>query len=219
MSRRQFLQVSTMMGVSVALVACAAPSTTAAPEASATEAPAAPFTGSLDDLLGKDMPGSPTHAKGWTTKLPELGEGNPPTAAPIEISTTRRVDAQTAFAQGDSLDNNPFSRMIEKLFGVKFTVAWTWATMDEQNSKYNLAMASGDLPDFLETIPTAIFVKMVEADLLEDLTDLFPKYASKRWQDTWTEYGDLPWTWSRIDGKIYGLPRVEDLAHNDTVFW
>jgi len=220
MSRRQFLQLSSVMGISVALVACAAPGATQ-PEATTEEAgaSAAPFTGSLDDLLGKDMPGSPTHAKGWTTQLPELGEGNPPTSEPIEISTTRRVDAQTAFAEGDSLDNNPFSRMIEKLFGVKFTVAWTWATTDEANSKYNLAMASGDLPDYLETVPTAIFVKMVEADLLEDLTDLLPQYASKRWQDTWAEYGDLPYTWSRIGGKLYGLPRVEDLAHNDTVFW
>jgi len=220
MSRRQFLQFSTMMGVSVAVVACAAPTTTQPAATAAANQPAAtPFTGSVGDLLGKDMPGSPTHAKGWTTKLPDLGEGNPPAGEPIEISTTRRVDAQTAFGPGDSLDNNPFSRMMQKLFGVKFTVALTWATDDEANSKYNLAMASGDLPDFLETIPTAIFVKMVEADLLEDLTDAFPKYASQRWQDTWKEYGDLPWTWSRIDGKIYGLARVEDLAHNDTVFW
>jgi putative aldouronate transport system substrate-binding protein len=60
---------------------------------------------------------------------------------------------------------------------------------------------------------------MVEADLLEDLTDLYPTYASQRWQDMWAEYGDLPWTWSRVDGRIYGLPRVEDLAHNDTVLW
>jgi putative aldouronate transport system substrate-binding protein len=138
---------------------------------------------------------------------------------PIEISTTRRVDAQTSFVGGDSLDNNPYSRMIEKLFGVKYTVSWTWATEDEMNSKYNLAMASGDLPDYLETVPMTVFIKMVEADLLEDLTDAYPMYASQRWQDTWAEFGELPWTWSRVNGRIYGLPRVEDLAHNDTVLW
>ena len=219
MSRRQFLQLSSMVGVSAALVACSAPPATEAPVSSEAAQPAEVFTGSIEELLGADMPGSPTHAKGWTTTLPDLPEGNPPMGEPIEISTTRRVDAQTAFADGDSLEDNPYSRMIEKLFGVKFTVAWTWATTDEVNSKYNLAMASGDLPDYLETVPATVFIKMVEADLLEDLTDAYPMYASKHWQDTWAEYGELPWTWSRVNGRIYGLPRVEDLAHNDTVLW
>ena len=219
MSRRHFLQLSSIVGVSAALVACSAPNASEAPASTEASQPVEAFTGSIEELLGADMPGSPSHAKGWTTLLPDLPEGYPPMQEPTEISTTRRVDAQTAFAEGDSLDNNPYSRMIEKLFGVKYTVSWTWATQDEMNSKYNLSMASGDLPDYLETVPMTVFIKMVEADLLEDLTDAYPMYASQRWQDTWAEYGELPWTWSRVNGRIYGLPRVEDLAHNDTVLW
>jgi putative aldouronate transport system substrate-binding protein len=167
------------------------------------------------------MPGSPNHAKGWTTTLPSLPEGLPPAPDrdPIEITITHRVDAQTKFAEGNSLESNPYSRMIEKLFGVKFTVAWTWSTNDEANSKYNLAMASGDLPDYLETVPITIFTKMVEANMLEDITDAYEMYASQRWKDTWATYGELPWTWSKVNGRAYGIPRVEDLAHNDTILW
>jgi hypothetical protein len=176
-----------MLGVSTALVACGAPGATQPPASAEESQPAEPFTGSIEELLGPDLPGSPTHAKGWTTVLPDLPEGNPPMAEPIVITTSRRVDAQTAFSEGDSLDNNPYSRMIEKLFGVKYTVSWTWATDDEKNSKYNLSMASGDMPDYLETVPMTVFIKMVEADLLEDLTDSFPVYASHRWQDTWAD--------------------------------
>ena len=53
--------------------------------------------------LGADMPGSPDHANGWTTVLPDLPDGLPPAPdrEPIEISITRRVDAQTSFAEGD----------------------------------------------------------------------------------------------------------------------
>ena len=223
LSRRQFLQASSAVAAASFLAACA-PST---PPGEAPPAPAASESGgaqpaaSIPELLGTDMPGSPNHAKGWTTVLPDLPNGLPPAPgqAPIEISATRRVDAQTRFAQGDTLENNPWSRMVEKLFGVKFTVSWTWATGDEQNSKYNLAMASGDMPDYLETVPLTIFVKMVEANLLEDITDAYTTYASKRWQDTWAQYGDRPWTWSKVDGRAYGLPRVEDLAHNDSILW
>lgn len=219
LSRRQFLQLSSVVGVSAALVACSAPNAAVTPAAPEASQPAEPFTGSIEELLGADLPGSPAHEKGWTTSLPDLPEGFPPMQEPIEISTTRRVDAQTQFAQDDSMESNPYSRMIEKLFGVKFTVSWTFSTTDEGNSKYNLAMASGDLPDYMELVPMTIFVKMVEAGLLEDLTDAYPMYASQRWQDTWAEYGELPWTWSRVNDRIYGLPRVEDLAHNDTVMW
>jgi hypothetical protein len=186
-SRRQFLQLSTMVGVSTALVACGTPNAAVTPASPEASQPVEPFTGSIDELLGADLPGSPTHEKGWTTTLPDLPEGYPPMQEPIEISTTRIVDAQTSFVQGNSLDDNPYSRMIEKLFGVKFTVSWTWSTPDEGNSKYNLAMASGDLPDYLELVPETVFIKMVEAGLLEDLTDAYPMYASQRWQDIWAE--------------------------------
>ena len=226
LSRRQFLQLSGTAVASSFLAACATgnPPGGAAPTAAssqATPASGAQTAQSIPELLGPDMPGSPNHAKGWTTTLPDLPSGLPPAPgkAPIVISTTRRVDAQTRFAKGDSLENNPWSRMIEKLLGLKFTVAWTWATVDEQNSKYNLAMASGDMPDYLESVPLTIFVKMVEANLLEDITDAYESYASKRWKDIWTQYGERPWTWTTIDGRKYGLPRVEDLAHNDTILW
>lgn len=225
LSRRQFLRLSSALAATTFVAACAPttppgapPPAPAAGEAAGEAAAAAPVpSAELPALLGPDMPGSPTHAKGWTTVLPDLPAA--PAQEPVEISVTRRVDAQTKFAQGDSLDNNPWSRMVQKLFGVTFPVAWTWATNDEANSKYNLAMASGDLPDYLETVPLTIFVKMVEANLLEDITDAFESYAGARWKETWAEYGDLPWTWSRVNGRAFGIPRVEDLAHNDTIFW
>ena len=226
LSRRHFLQLSSTVMATSLLAACAPsapPGEAAQPPAGDQAAPAAGAQApqSLPELLGPDMPGSPNHAKGWTTNLPDLPAGYPPAPGqePFEISVTRRVDAQTKFAQGDSLDNNPWSRMIEKLFGVKFTVAWTWATVDEQNSKYNLAMASGDMPDYLETVPLTVFVKMVEANLLEDITDAYEAYASPRWKDLWAEYGERPWTWSKVNGRAYGFPRVEDLAHNDSILW
>lgn len=172
-----------------------------------------------EEILGPNLvPGSPDHPKGWRTTLPDLPPAVP-VSPPVTITCTRRVDAQTRFADGDDLENNPWSRMIKELFGVEFKVSWTWATGDEANSKYNLAMASGDMPEYLETVPPTIYVQMVEAGLLEDITDAYDMYASPRWKDTWREYGELPWTWTRVDGRIYGIPRVEQLAHNDTCLW
>ena len=223
LSRRHFLKLSGTVGTTALLAACApggAPeAATSAGGESAEMSQSA--TQSIPELLGADMPGSPDHPNGWTTVLPDLPEGLPPAPAqePIEISITRRVDSQTAFGEGDSLESNPWSRMIEKLFGIKLTVAWSWSAGDEQTTKYNLAMASGDMPDYLETVPSSIFLKMIEANLLEDITDAFTMYASQRWQDIWAQYGDLPWIYSSVNGRKYGLPFVSQLAQNDHILW
>lgn len=175
---------------------------------------------SAEELLQNlpDKLGSPDHARGWKTILPDLPAGYPLTET-VVINCSRRLDQQSRFCEGDDFDNNPWSRMIKELFNIEYRTAWTWSTNDEANQKYNLAMASGDMPDFCETIPETIFVQMVEAGLLEDLTDAYDEYASPRWKAIWREYGELPWTWSKVDGRIYGLPRVEDLAHNDCILW
>lgn len=220
LSRRQFLHLSGSVGAVALLAACAPPGQSTAPVAEQSQAQAGGdgvAAADMPGLLGADMPGSPTHAKGWTTMLPDIPAGV--STEPVTISVTRRVDAQTKFAAGDSLESNPWSRMIQKLFGVTFETAWTWSTTDEGNSKYNLALASGDIPDYLETVPSTIFVQMVEADALEDITDAWDTYASDRWKAVFADYGELPWTWSKVNGRIYGLPRVEDLAHNDTILW
>ncbi|MCB0186877.1 MAG: extracellular solute-binding protein, partial [Caldilineaceae bacterium] len=219
-SRRRFLQLSGAAGAATLLVACAPAGNDVAPAPAAGEAGAGGegiASADMPALLGADMPGSPNHTKGWTTTLPDVPTGI--SLEPTTISVTRRVDAQTKFAEGDSLESNPWSRMINKLFGVTFEIAWTWSTTDEANSKYNLALASGDIPDYLETVPINIFVQMVESGALEDITDAWDAYASDRWKAAFADYGELPWTWSKIDGRIYGLPRVEDLAHNDTILW
>ena len=174
---------------------------------------------SVEELLPKqDKLGSPDKPRGWTTILPDLPK-TAPFRPPLTITTSKRISVTTKYCGSDTMDNNPWFRMIEALFGVKYKVAWSWGPGDSVEEKYNLGMASGDLPDFLETVPLANYVKMVEAKLLEDITAAYEQYASPRWQAVWREYGERPWTWTKIGGRIYGLPRVEDLAHNDSILW
>jgi putative aldouronate transport system substrate-binding protein len=173
----------------------------------------------VEELLpAQDKMGSPDNPRGWKTILPDL-PGNAPFEPPVTISTSKRISVTTQYCGDDTVDDNPWFRMIEALFNVKFEIAWTWGPGDSIEEKYNLAAAAGDLPDFLETVPLVNYMKMVEADQLEDLTEAYEMYASPRWQATWREYGERPWVWTKINGRIYGLPRVEDLAHNDSILW
>ena len=195
----------------------AAPATAAPAAAAATSAGAQPASGSV--LPPELMPGSPNRPKGWTTILPPAQKGTP-VKPPITITSSRRTDQGTKFAKGDTLDNSPFTRMVKELFGIEWKVAWTWVTADDALQKYNLSMAGGQVPDFLETVPTTIFVQMLQANLLKDITDIYEAEADPTIYKKPLEYGDgLAWSYAQVKGRKYGIPRVALAAQDDKVLW
>jgi putative aldouronate transport system substrate-binding protein len=200
-----------------------APKPTSAPTAAPTAAAAKPTASALPSagniLPPELMPGSPSRPKGWATILPPLPKGMP--AKPvITITSSRRTDQGTKFAKGDTLDNSPFTRMVKEAFGIEWKVAWTWVTADDALQKYNLAMASGQLPDLMETVPTTIFVQMLQANLLKDITDVYDAEADPEIYKKPLEYGDgLAWSYAQVKGRKYGIPRVALAAQDDKILW
>ena len=247
-SRRDFLKLATLGATgSILLAACgqATPTPTAAPKAETpkpteapkptevaeapkaaeapkpTEAPkpaAAPAAAGA--TLSKElMPGSPDKPKGWATTLPQVPKGMP-IKPMITITSSRRVDSSMKFAQGDTIDNSPFTRMSKELFGIEWKPAWTWATQEDGQQKYNLAMASGQLPDFLETIPATLYTKMLQANLLEDITDVWEKEADETWLKKPMSWGGgIGWSIAEVKGRKMGIPYVERAGQNDKVLW
>ncbi len=204
----------------------AAPATAAAPTAAATQATPATTTSATagtpaagPTLPADLMPGSPNHAKGWKTILPPLPAGVP-VKPPITITSSRRVDSSMKFAQGDTIDNSPFTRMMKELFGVQWKSAWTWVTSDDGDQKYNLAMASNQLPDLLEDVPLTIYVKMLQANMLQDITDVWNATADPTWVKNPLEYGGhVGWAYAEVNGRKMGIPHTERAAQNDKLLW
>ncbi|HEY3109000.1 MAG TPA: hypothetical protein VGL23_09620 [Chloroflexota bacterium] len=205
-----------------AATTAAAPTTaaaTAAPAGAAAAKPASPQLASGSVLPPELMPGSPNRPKGWATVLPPAQKGMP-ARPPITITASRRTDQGTKFAKGDTLENNPFTRMVKELFGIEWKVAWTWVTADDALQKYNLSMAGGQMPDFLETVPTTIFVQMLQANLLKDITDVYEAEADPTIYKKPLEYGDgLAWSYAQVKGRKYGIPRVALAAQDDKILW
>jgi putative aldouronate transport system substrate-binding protein len=246
-SRRDFIRISALAAGGAALAACspaatvaptsaplpempeatAEPTKAAQPEATqaeaaatATSAPAAALT--AEELLiqaGLPLPGAPDNPKGWKITFPALPEGMP-LATPLTITSSRRVDSTVAFAEGDGVDNNYFTRYMKAILGIDWKAAWTWITAEDGDQKYNLAMAANDLPDLCENVGGTILVKMYEADMVEDITDAFENTASQEWvKDKWAPYGNLPWAYASYKGRKMGWPYVERLIQNDKVMW
>jgi putative aldouronate transport system substrate-binding protein len=197
-----------------------APTAAAAPSAPSPAPQTAAAKPAAQTVLPPDVtPGSPSHNKGWTTILPTLGKGLPYNPV-ITITTSKRTDQATKFAKGDTLENNPFTRINKAALGIEWKVAWTWVQPDEALQKYNLAMASNQLPDWMETVPGPVYVKMLEANMLEDITDVYEAEADPELVKKPLQFGGgLAWSYSEVNGRKMGFPQVERAYQNEKLLW
>src|SRR2546425_6790839 len=144
----------------------AAPTTAPAPTMAPASAPTKPqavaaptqaAAGATMTLPRELQPGSPGHPKGWTVTLPPRPATAPSGKPPVTITASKRLSGAVKFAKGDSVENSQFTRLAKEALGIEWKIAWTWVAYDEAQQKYNLGIASGQLPDFMETVPFPVF--------------------------------------------------------------
>lgn len=227
LSRRSFLRLVTVTSGAIVVAACQQnvppPPTTAAPQevAETTEAPATSVSPQTAEeiLTGTPglMPGCPDRTKGWKTTLPDLPPAAPWTP-PIVITMARRTQPAVKFAPGDDHDNNPWTRMMKELFGIEWKTAYVF-TAGEQQAKISLAMAANDLPDVHNELDIVQSLDLIEADMVEDITDAYETYASDELKATLEWGGHIAWTYYEIDGRKWGIPSLSRAAQDEKVLW
>ncbi|MDG0814713.1 extracellular solute-binding protein [Cohnella rhizosphaerae] len=95
---------------------------------------------------------------------------------PIEVSTVRYTDSSFKFKDGESLDNNAWTRAYEEELGIKVKNKWI-VNGDQFNQKMNLSITSGDLPD-LFMVDAKQLRELAEGGMLEDLTQVVADYGT-----------------------------------------
>ncbi|MBP1989684.1 extracellular solute-binding protein [Paenibacillus eucommiae] len=124
---------------------------------------------------------------------------------PIEITTVSDYTTLVKFADGDDINNNIWTRYIEETYGIKVKRKWSTTSATESISKTNLMIASGDLPDFFMASPEQ-FVQLKEADLIEDMTEYFEKYAPPRVKQVIIDAGPEVLQSATFNGKLMAIP-------------
>ncbi len=123
---------------------------------------------------------------------------------PITLSTVRAQQPTVKFAQGDSIENNVWTRAYEKEYGIKLKTLWA-VDPTQMEQKMNLTIASGDIPDFFQATATQ-FKQLAEAGLIADMTEAYNKHASDGVKKLLTEGGDNALKSATIDGKLMAIP-------------
>ena len=173
---------------------------------------------SAADLPAELLPGSPNHPRGWTTTLPPIPDGMP-VDPPVTITGSRRGPWE--FADGDDIENSPFTRLNAAVTGIHWKLAFNWTDNEgEVLQKYNLAIASNELPDFMETVPLQVYSELLENDLVEDITEVWDAVAHDVWLKGAMSFGDgIAWRLAEVNGRKMGIPYIEQAAQNDKVLW
>ncbi|NOJ69914.1 extracellular solute-binding protein [Paenibacillus alvei] len=126
----------------------------------------------------------------------------------IEASTVRAKDPYLKFDAGETYDKNAVYDAYEKDVGVKITNKWVVdgvVSGPQFQEKLKMAIATDDLPDFFPATPAQL-QQLIEADMIQDLTEVYDKYATDETKEFLMRDGGLQMKSGTFDGKLMGIP-------------
>lgn len=136
---------------------------------------------------------------------------------PVKLSTASFNYGVPKFAQGDDMNNNPWSRYLKETAGIEVNTVWD-GPRKELEQKLNLMMASGDVPDFFLATPDQ-FAQLNKAGLLQDLTEVYKNFATDNIKQVMKDAGPEPLEAATIGGKLMGLPFTGVAKESVPVVW
>ncbi|MDR3121477.1 MAG: extracellular solute-binding protein [Clostridiales bacterium] len=138
---------------------------------------------------------------------------------PIDMSWAVVTSAVQQFKNGDTYENNIWSRKYLEDHGINLTVSFTAdGTSNAYNDKLNMQLASGDLPDIIHSYQYEAFKNAYDAGYVADLTDVFAEYASDYLLECQRKYpGSFDYV--SFDGRMHGISFFNDNRAGGTLLW
>lgn len=136
----------------------------------------------------------------------------------VELTTVSSLGTSVSLPEGDDMSNNVWTRHLESEFGIKITNLWNAPPGEEYEKKVNLELTSGDIPDFF-LVNAKQFADLVEADLIEDLTDVYEHYAPENVKTVMEEAGDEVLKAATVDGRLMAIPFAGKEQENASMLW
>ena len=193
----------------------AAQTTTAGAQATQAQATQAQTTQeqTTEDVT-TEMSGTESPLPGASAPGP-FGKFDPP----ITISWAVSSKAVHQFKDGDTYEDNIWSRMFLDRLGIQLDVSFIAdGSSGAFDNKMNMQLAAGDLPDIIRGPGYQFFIQAYEAGYLADITDVFNEYASDYLMECDEKYPSFRASAS-IDGRRYGIGSLYDTHADAKVLW
>jgi putative aldouronate transport system substrate-binding protein len=133
----------------------------------------------------------------------------------ITLTTVKVNDVARTFENGNTFDNNEFTKKLEAELGIKVKYLWS-VDITQANAKMATMIASGELPDYFYTTDAALASTLMREGFTADITDIYPKLASEslKAQDASDPIASQSAT---INGRMLGIPGLSFGPVNNTM--
>lgn len=127
----------------------------------------------------------------------------------VEVHIGRSVNpVDSTLPEGDSADDNQYTRYLLENYNIKIVVDWTAASGTDYDQKVSLAIATASLPDGLVTTQPPYMRKAAQSDLLYDLTEIYNNFASDQVKGIVESTEGRALLDVEFDGKMLALPNI-----------
>lgn len=148
-----------------------------------------------------------------------FGKYDPPITVRFVRSTDDTLDANFFSQYPDkTMTDNLWTDLYRDELGIIVDYDWIVKGGDEYDQKLNIAIATGDIPEFLNVSPLQV-KQLAEAGVIMPLEDIYEKYAAPLTKEILLETGTAPFDAATIDGHLYGLPCVDSTLMLADIIW
>lgn len=137
---------------------------------------------------------------------------------PITIKVGKSVGPTDKYPEGDSIENNIWTRFYKEELGIDVKMAWTALMGEQYDQKAKLAIASGNMPDLM-TVNAQQLAQLVENDQIADLTDAVKQNASELTNALLNADGGMAMKAVTYNGKIMAIPSTGSMIDSSNVLW
>jgi len=137
----------------------------------------------------------------------------------IVVRTSKLIPPSMKFQEGESIENNVWTRAYEEELGIKVKFDWTVkGSNDQYDQKMNVTIASGDLPDVF-TVNAVQLKQLVDNGQVADLTEAYADYAAALTKEIVEADGGMALKSATFDGKLYAMPYTGSAIDQAPLLW
>ncbi|MBW5447590.1 extracellular solute-binding protein [Cohnella sp. CFH 77786] len=129
------------------------------------------------------------------------------------------LDPNQKYPDGQSLDDNAYTRMLKDKFNIQIENAFSAAGGEDYQKKVDLAIASAKIPDYMTNLTYTEYKAIVKAGLAMDISDVWEQYASPKTKEVYNSNKALFDSLVKKDGKMYAIPSSNPLPDFLSVMW
>lgn len=125
---------------------------------------------------------------------------------------------RSGMPEEDTYEDNNYTRYLRRILNIQNKDIFELANVEEYQEKLKILIGEKNLPDVMLVTDKTLLDRMVEEDLLEDLSQAYEQCTSDRIKDMYRSYGDDFLKEYTYDGRLMAMPDAE-VDYGTSMLW